>query len=669
MRFLRDLLLVAVIAAASLLAPRATAGTWGPEVRLTTAYGYSLAPQVATWNGTVHAVWFDYVGAQADAEILYARSVDNGATWSAPVNLSSNASRIDVHPSIAADASGVYVLWGSDVMTGELYFRRSHDNGVSWRAEQQLTSGPGYSRAGALAIDAAGILHAAFYDDRAGYSNVYHKQSCDHGATWTVDQNVTAHTGVVDNESPRLSTAADGTLYLAYRSSLGGAYGGGWPPYQIYLLRGTPAACPGNPAWFYPAQRVTRGLPDEHSDAHSPEIVAGASGYAHVAFWDRLAGTDLAYRRLDPARGFGPVQRVGGFGPNQPTVGSTNSEAGNLGIAEDSVRGLHLLYAQNAGADGAVTYGRLFYRGSADAGATFGTREQVGTTTMAATPKLAYGRGRVHAVWSDFRDNNVGSEIYYRSRDTGPFDLTLHYYNTILGRWPDGTGYANWTFELARVQGLGIDARQLYFLMAAQFFGSAEYAQRNRDDAAFLGDLYMTFYGRTPDAPGLAWWQNQLASGASREMVRQGFANSAEAQAFHRVVLDDTRGRAGDTFVSEMYWIVLNRMPDWLYPAWRDNMRAAACAGPSAVLAQAVGLANAFFDSAEYAARNRDDWAYVRDLYMGLFKRYEAPNWMWVWGYHLHAGTYTRQSLRSIYLGSAEFAQRVNQIVQEGCLP
>src|SRR5437762_3167224 len=92
-----------------------SASVWGPEARLTNAVGHSLAPRLAAYNGVLHVVWFDYLGAGSDPEILYARSTDNGITWSAPVNLSANGARADIDPAVAADASGVYVIWNSDI--------------------------------------------------------------------------------------------------------------------------------------------------------------------------------------------------------------------------------------------------------------------------------------------------------------------------------------------------------------------------------------------------------------------------------------------------------------------------------------------------------------------------------------------------------------------------
>lgn len=667
---LRSAAVAFVLAAIGFASTTASAAFWAAERRLTNAVGHSLSPQLAAYNGTVHAVWFDYLGALGDAEVLYARSSDNGTTWTAPVNLSLNSGRADVHPVVAADASGVYVMWSSDVVSGELYFRRSHDNGASWRPERQLAAGAGYSRSGALAVDASGTLHAVWYDDRVGYSNVYHVQSCDHGATWTVEQNVTANDGVVDNEVPRLAVGQDGRLHLAFRSSRDGAPQGGWPPYQIYLLRGTPAACPANPIWTYPAQRVTRGLPDEYSDAYGPEIAAGSGGAMHVAFRDQLAGNDIGYRRLATSgAGFGPVRRLGNLGANHAESASTNAETGDLGIGEDNVGALHLVFGENAATTGSVSYGRIFYRGSVDGGSTWAGIEQVGTTTTAAMPELVYARGRVHAAWTDFRDNNVGGEVYHRYRDLEQAGLIDHFYGSILGRAPDAGGNAAWQAELSRIQALGLDAREMFLLMSGHFFNSTEYALRGRGNTQFASDLFLTFFNRAPDAGSLSFWVSQLDAGAPRDMVRYAFALSSEADAFLRAKLDRTDGRVSDTIVSDFYRSILNRLPDdGAYVAWRANFRSAQCGGPAAVLAQAESISSAFFGSLEYSLRGRDNVGFMQDLYMALMRRYATLYELWSWTNAINNGVYTRAQVRSIFLGSLEFQLRVDRVIQEGCL-
>ena len=663
---------VTAVAAVTLSCPfvPAAAGVWGPEARLVNAVGHSWAPQIAAYNGSLHAVWFDYIGALGDSEIVYARSADNGTTWSVPVNLSINSARPDVHPVIAADASGVYVMWSSDVVSGELLFRRSHDNGNSWRPERQLTNTAGYSRSGALAIDMSGTLHAVYYDDRVGYSNIYHRQSCDHGATWTAEQNVTANDGVVDNQVPRLAVGRDGKLYLAFRSSREGAPQGGWPPYQIYLLRGATAVCPGNPSWLHPAQRVTRGMPDEYSDAYGPEVAAGSAGAIHVAFWDQLAGNDVGYRRLDPAAsGFGPVRRLANLGANHTEAGSTNAESGNLGISEDNVGKLHLVFGENAATSNSVSYGRIFYRDSLDAGSTWGPIAQVGTTSTAAMPRMLYARGRVHAIWTDFRDNNFGGEVYYRHLDLQQIDLTDHFYRSILSRAPDPGSQAAWQQELARVQALGLDGRETFLVMSAHLFNSAEYRSRGRSNSQFAADLFQAFFNRSPDPGGLSFWVAQLDAGMPRDMVRNAFFLSAEADHFLRGSLDATDGRAGDAIIADFYRSIVNLLPDdGGYVAWRNVFRATQCAGSEAVLAQADAMSHAFFNSVAYYLRGRDNVGYMQDLYLAMMRRYVSLSELWWWTNALNNNVLTREQARQFFVTSPEFRQRVDRVVQEGCL-
>ena len=67
---------------------------------------------------------------------------------------------------------------------------------------------------------------------------------------------------------------------------------------------------------------------------------------------------------------------------------------------------------------------------------------------------------------------------------TGERSLVQHYYQSILRRAPDASGRAFWEAEAARVLALGANVNETWFAMAQQFYGSAEYAAFNRDDAA-----------------------------------------------------------------------------------------------------------------------------------------------------------------------------------------
>jgi hypothetical protein len=86
-----------------------------------------------------------------DADILFARSADGGDTWSAPSPLNTNAdsdTRYDFHPELATDSGGNWVaVWRSgDDLGGtigtddDILFARSLDDGFTWSAPAALNT-------------------------------------------------------------------------------------------------------------------------------------------------------------------------------------------------------------------------------------------------------------------------------------------------------------------------------------------------------------------------------------------------------------------------------------------------------------------------------------------------------------------------------------------------
>ena len=122
----------------------------------TTDSGADRSSQVAT-DGQGHwvAVWQseeDLGGvAGTDADIFVARSANNGASWTAPATLNSNASTDsgdDFDPAIATDSMGNWVVaWRSDENLGgvagtddDLFVARSTDDGATWTPPAFLNS-------------------------------------------------------------------------------------------------------------------------------------------------------------------------------------------------------------------------------------------------------------------------------------------------------------------------------------------------------------------------------------------------------------------------------------------------------------------------------------------------------------------------------------------------
>ena len=96
-------------------------------------------------------------------------------------------------------------------------------------------------------------------------------------------------------------------------------------------------------------------------------------------------------------------------------------------------------------------------------------------------------------------------------------------YGAALGRRPDPIGFGEWVQE-TEAGASDLEA------VAAGFVGSAEFAARfgAPDNAGFVTLLYANVLGRAPDAAGLNYWTNAMATGTSRAGALLGFSESAE---------------------------------------------------------------------------------------------------------------------------------------------
>ncbi|MCK5057959.1 MAG: IPT/TIG domain-containing protein [Candidatus Aminicenantes bacterium] len=104
---------------------------------------YSLYPAIAVdSSGNINVVWFD--STSSNNEIFFSRSTDNGATWSAAVNISFS-SGVSSFPAIAVDSSGnINVTWCNHTLgNDEIFFSRSTDNGSSRSAAVNISNNTG----------------------------------------------------------------------------------------------------------------------------------------------------------------------------------------------------------------------------------------------------------------------------------------------------------------------------------------------------------------------------------------------------------------------------------------------------------------------------------------------------------------------------------------------
>ncbi|MGD0256192.1 MAG: DUF4214 domain-containing protein [Acidimicrobiales bacterium] len=194
-------------------------------------------------------------------------------------------------------------------------------------------------------------------------------------------------------------------------------------------------------------------------------------------------------------------------------------------------------------------------------------------------------------------------------------------YEVLLGRAPDSSGAAFWNAQLA-----GGASRSA---VAYGIVTSSEY----RSD--LVNDYYETFLGRAPDSAGLSFWMAQLSTGVSDNSVLSGILGSDE------FYTDSDNIPAG--FVTALYTMLLGRAPDSAgLSFWESQL--------SSGTSQS-GVAYAILSSSEY----RSD--FVEAQYLHLLGRRADSGGLSYWVSQL-AGGASNESVMAGIVGSAEFYLR-----------
>jgi PKD domain/BNR repeat-like domain len=136
--------------------------------------GNSLAPQIGVdASGNVHVAWQENTPAVFNYDIFFARSLDGGATFSAAQNLSNNPGNSS-NPWMTVDASGNINLAWTDTTPGraKIFFARSLDAGATFSAPQNLSNDSGGSSGVQIAADKNSNLDVVWSDDTPGVNQI-----------------------------------------------------------------------------------------------------------------------------------------------------------------------------------------------------------------------------------------------------------------------------------------------------------------------------------------------------------------------------------------------------------------------------------------------------------------------------------------------------------------
>lgn len=246
--------------AADIFVARSTNGvTWSaPVVVNTDAPGdarFDLWPTIATDGaGTWVATWnarhdFEFLPGSDLGDVYAARSIDNGATWSAPIPISAAVSVHDFFPEVVAASPGVFVVaWMSYDLAAtdpdhDILFSRSTDGGVTWSAPAPLNtdaSSPAdfqkQDTYPTLASDGAGTVVATWNDQSFPLPwHILVARSTDGGATWSDPQSIESPEPR-GNDMPFIAHDGAGTWMIAWSS-----FSGEYQERRLRLARSTDA--------------------------------------------------------------------------------------------------------------------------------------------------------------------------------------------------------------------------------------------------------------------------------------------------------------------------------------------------------------------------------------------------------------------------------------------
>ena len=237
-----------------------------------------------------------------DAGNIWLRHSGNrGATWDAPVRLSTPASAFRL--SLAYAAGRLHLVW-MDYRDNvwDTYYRRSRDRGMTWDPEVRIAQSTGPFGAERPQVAARGdSVHVTIWDDRAPNPScrpgtftfpkcpdTFHIRSTDGGTTWGPIVNV-ANGGMYFSGRNDIAVAGAAGVLINYNVDVAGETGS-----KLFVVRSTD-----NGATWQPPTRLTFSA---NASDHGSFIGAGDSAYL-VWHDDRNATNREIYYRHTPNAG------------------------------------------------------------------------------------------------------------------------------------------------------------------------------------------------------------------------------------------------------------------------------------------------------------------------------------------------------------------------------
>lgn len=196
-----------------------------------------LAPRVHAKGTTVYASWIEEKSSKK-GDILFATSQDGGASFTTPVRVTTTGGVMGTMQLggefVIDNLDYIHMVWSEPRMNAQydIFYSRSTDNGVTWSEAIDISRAEGNSTQDypALAADSLGNVYVAWVDNREitggtdTYDHIYFTRSSDNGATWNTPSKADHHANNVGGscECCRISIQAspEGKVFIAFRGNI-----------------------------------------------------------------------------------------------------------------------------------------------------------------------------------------------------------------------------------------------------------------------------------------------------------------------------------------------------------------------------------------------------------------------------------------------------------------
>ncbi|RLJ05337.1 MAG: hypothetical protein DRP18_03320, partial [Candidatus Aenigmatarchaeota archaeon] len=184
--------------------------TWTEEyVFSANTNGYSPSIGVDSENN-LHVVWDD------DSGLMYAKY--SGTAWTEPIKLADVIEDID-NPALAIDGNdNIHVVWNDYNGTSNYYqIRYIKYNGSSWSSVMNLTNSNYNSVDPSIAIDYNNHIHVVWSEeDSSNISQIYYRRSTTSGESWGSIEQITSESD--DQSQPAIAVDTNNNLHVVFTS-------------------------------------------------------------------------------------------------------------------------------------------------------------------------------------------------------------------------------------------------------------------------------------------------------------------------------------------------------------------------------------------------------------------------------------------------------------------